>query len=552
MTENKKTLKNECRLLAIVWQMAKGNHAIILLAMVLQVVISVFPAGITYYVQLFAKGETSLIELFTLKNLTLILGVSFLSIILKQCSSVMQGYAMANTKRNTERQYIKNLSALTYAMVHDKMDNRNVLAVTRESEMLTSLIPMVYRSFIQAPITILAFLALMIIVSFKLTIIIVMLIVVVVICSFLLRKTLKEINRRLFNRYSDLHQLFADWLRGYKVVIFYNALGMMQKNLTSVVDDTCDMSKKLVCVHSLQTIVIELLTYGVVLFFLLIVTEQSVQMKWQAFISFPTAILFIRNEAIKMSRGYIQLASTESAVKRLTEIITLKQEKESSAEWDAPIKDITFNHVSFSYDDKHPILTDASWQIAIDGVHALTGFSGVGKTTCLDLLTNLRKPLAGQIYFNGIDTAQFSCDSLLKRIAYVEQEPFIYEDTLYNNFTMGETIEKGTILEYCRALRMTHIVNHEDDLTRKISGKDFSVGEKQRIAFIRALLKSPDIILLDEMTSNVDIETSTIMLDFIEGIANEKIVICISHDWNVIKRAKHVTRLADGKLYDER
>lgn len=552
MPKNHSTLKDEYDLLAIVWKMARGNHAVILTAMILQILISVFPAGITYYVQLFADGETSLAELLTLKSLTLILGVSFLAILLKQCSSIMQGYAMANTKRNTERTYIQNLSTLTFAKVHDSMDNRNVLAITRESEILTALIPMVYRSFIQAPVTIIAFMVLMMIVSAKLTMTIVMLIAIVVFCSFLLRKTLKDINRRLYNRFSDLHQLFADWLRGYKVVLFYNALGVMQGKLTTVVNDTCSMSKRLVCIHSLQTIAIEMLTYGVVLSFLIIVTEQYAQLKWQTFISFPTAILFIRNEAIKMSQGYVQLTSTESAAKRLTDMIIWECESEDNKEWNMPIKEVYFNKVSFSYDKNKPILNDASWYIGIDGLHVLTGYSGVGKTTCFELLTNLRNPTSGQICFNGIDTANYSYKSLLKRIALVEQEPFVYEDTLYNNFTLGNTIEKAIILDYCKKLRMTHIVSSEEDLSRYISGKELSVGEKQRIAFIRALLKSPDIILLDEVTSNIDLETSSIMLDYIECIANEKIVICISHDWNVIKRAKHVTKLMDGKIYDEK
>lgn len=550
MPFNNSTFKREYNLLSVVWKMAKGNHVVILIAMILQILISVFPAGITYYVQLFANGGTSLSELLTLKNLILVLGISFLTILLKQCSSVMQGFAMANTKRNTESTYIKNLSTLTFAKVHDSMDNRNVLAITRESEMLTALIPMVYRSFIQAPVTIIAFMILMIMVSAKLTMTIVILIAIVIFCSYLLRKTVKDINRRLYNRFSDLHQLFADWLRGYKVVLFYNALGVMQGKLTTVVNDTCRMSKRLVCIHSLQTTAIEMLTYLVVLSFLIIVTEEHTQLHWQTFISFPTAILFIRNEAIKMSQGYVQLTSTESAVRRLTDLTTRKCESEERKDWNMPIKEIYFNGVSFSYTPLKPILNDASWHVGVDGLQVLTGYSGVGKTTCFELLTNLRYPTSGQICFNGIDTVNYSYKSLLKRIAIVEQEPFVYEDTLYNNFTLGNFVEKAIIQDYCKRLRMTHIVSSEEDLSRLVSGKSLSVGEKQRIAFIRALLKSPDIILLDEFTSNIDLETSSIMLDYIESIANERIVICISHDWNVIKKAKNVTKLINGKFYD--
>lgn len=552
MKYNKRKLSNECKLLATVWQMTNGNHTIIIVAMSLQIILSVFPAGITYYAQLLAKNETSLNELFTLENLTIALGVSFLTILLKQYSAIMQGYAMANTRKNTEKHYINNLSILSFTKVHDRMDNRNALAITKESDMLTALIPMIYRSFIQAPITILTFFILIMTVSAKLTMIVVMLILIVILCSILLRKAIKSINYRLFNRYSDLHQIFADWLKGFKVIIFYNAVEFMQKAFISAIEDTCNMSKKLVRIHSIQTIIIEAMTYGVVLWFLFIISEQHNQLKWQTFISFPTAFLFIRNEAIKISKGYIQLMSTESAIKRLTDVIIRNSPPRKITEWTEQIKEIHFNDVSFSYPNSHSILSNASWHLCIDGIHVLSGQSGTGKTTCFDLLANLRNPQMGEIRFNNVNTANYSCESLLKKIAYVEQEPFILEGTFLDNFTLGNNTETKRLLEYCKALKLNHLIKDEEHLNRVITNNDLSAGEKQRIAFIRALLKSPDIILLDEMTSNIDIETSKIMLEYMEKISYTKIVVCITHDRNIIEKAKHLTILKDGKLYNQR
>ena len=141
---------------------------------------------------------------------------------------------------------------------------------------------------------------------------------------------------------------------------------------------------------------------------------------------------------------------------------------------------------------------------------------------------------------------------MLKRIAYVAQEPFILEGSLLDNFSFGNQVDRKKLLAYCNAFRLTHLVGHDEDLERLITGNDLSVGEKQRIAFIRALLKSPDIILLDEMTSNVDMETSQIMLNCMKEIAKEKIVVCITHDQPIIDKAVHVTVLRNGKLYEQK
>lgn len=542
----------EGKLLAMVWQMTRGNHAIIILAMIVQILLSLFPAGITYYVQLLATDRPSFNDLFTLRNLSIVLGVSLLTILLKQSSSIMQGYAMAHTKRNVESRYIRNLSRLTYAKVHDGMDNRNVLAITKESDMLTALIPMIYRSFIQAPVTILAFFILTMTLSVSLTLTTVALIVIVIFCSLLLRKMIKGINQKLFNRYSDLHQIFADWLRGYKVIIFYNALGFMQKNLLSTVEDTCYLSKKLIRIHSLQTIVIETMTYGVVVLFLYLISMQETPLKWQTFISFPTAFLFIRNEAIKISKGYVQLASTESAVRRLTDMLTGGQPADGLPDWNAPITKVEFRDISFSYENSRPILSQVSWSLHIGELHVLSGESGAGKTTCFDLLAGLRQPDSGDVLFNGLQITHYSSQSLLKRIAYVAQEPFILEGSFLDNFSFGNQVDRKKLLAYCNAFRLTHLVGHDEDLERLITGNDLSVGEKQRIAFIRALLKSPDIILLDEMTSNVDMETSQIMFDCMKEIAKEKIVVCITHDQPIIDKAVHITVLRNGKLYEQK
>ena len=99
-------------------------------------------------------------------------------------------------------------------------------------------------------------------------------------------------------------------------------------------------------------------------------------------------------------------------------------------------------------------------------------------------------------------------------------------------------------------MRLNHIITEKADLDKRVGadGHNLSSGEKQRISFIRALLKRPDVLLLDEFTSNVDHETSSVMLGYLASIADDIIVICISHDPDVIGQSKHVLSLTDKRF----
>lgn len=548
MSLSKTELKKEFRLLADVWQISKGYHAILLTTMVIQIILGIFPASMTFYIQQLFSDSSHLSELLSINHLLTVLGLLFVIIILKQGCSLLQGIAVANVKRCLELTYLNQLSKADYSLVHDTMTNRNVIAVSRESEMLTAIVPMTYKSFIQAPCTIIAFCLLMLFVSLKLTMIIVMLIVVVIACSFFLRRTIKNLSKALFERFSDLHQIFVEWLNGYRVFLLYDALSLMKERLSSVVDDTCKMSKSLMKINSIQAIAIETLTYGIVMIFLYAVSDQSTVGRWDVIISFPTAIMFIRKEAMHISHGYVQLASTESAIHYLhvrNEHIPIVKEV-----WQEPINQVALLGVSFSYQENIPVLSDASFQIYANGINVLIGPSGIGKSTTLDLIAGLRMPNKGRIIYNNEDISKYSVQSLLKRVAIVEQEPLLFEGSYLENIALDHQVDIKEILSYAHSLGLTRLISSETDLHKKVrcSGRGLSAGEKQRISFIRALVKHPDLFLLDEMTSNIDEDTSNIMIDYIESLAQEKIVLCVTHDPNVIHKASHTFEITKTRI----
>lgn len=534
------TLRGEVRLLSYVWRAADGYRLRILFTIVIQILTGLLPAWITYFVQQAITGTEEIGNLLSPGNLLTLMGAILGMTFIKQLSGMIQGYSMANVKRNIERIYV------TYLRCNGgPADNRGVIAFSNESEMLTGLIPMVYRSFIQAPLTVVSFLFLMAWISLGLTLVTAGIAAAVVYCCILLRKRVKSTRRILYGRMGDLYQMFSDWLKGYRVVKFYDSEGFLSHRLGNVVDDSCRLGKRLVRMSAMQNIAAELLTYIGVVTFVLAVAYGEHSGEWRILLTYPLAILYIRSEAIKIVQGYTQLTATEASVKHIPKAFrnetaapspTSESSLTGTESLTGQIESLRLNGVSFAYEAGHAILNGASATFAKGYLNVIAGESGIGKSTCLDLLSLSLTPTEGSVLINGENAENYNRMEVSERMSLVEQEPFLFEGTFLENLTFGRSYDTEEIIAGCRKLKLSHLISSEADLHRGVSddGNNLSVGEKQRLVFLRALLKKPDVLLLDEATSSVDSGTAAIMIECIREMASDTLVVCVSHDPEVI------------------
>lgn len=554
-TPGRGTLRSEFAMLGYVWRSARGMHARIVLPMLAQILLGLFPAVITYQVQSWITGTESVAELLQWRHIVEFVGMILGMTVIRQISSLSQGIAMAEIRRNLERRYIDWLAARDFRPEEHgagtgRTGHRSMMAFSRESEMLTGLIPMFYRSFVQAPLTIISFMALMVWMSWQLSCVVALLAASVAVSCVLLRKRVKALRRVLYGRMSDLYQLYSDWVKGGRVLRFYDSDGFVCGKLAEVVDDSCRLNKRLVGIACRQNIATELLTYAGVLAFILVVASGRDAADWGILLAYPLAILYIRSEAIKVVNGYAQLAATESSVGHLVKAFgNGKTEGSGGKEPKRHVESIELRHVYFGYKDGVKVLSDFSVRFERGRVNVLAGESGAGKSTCLDLITKAIEPSEGVVLLDGIDLREIDSRALTRQTALVEQEPYLFEGTLLENLTFGKTADINEILSLCRELHLERVASTEADLQRRVSdsGLNLSSGEKQRIAFIRALLKHPSVLLLDEATSSVDADTSAAMMTAIGRICRTTLTICVTHDPAVMRVADTLVKISDGK-----
>ena len=320
-------------------------------------------------------------------------------------------------------------------------------------------------------------------------------------------------------------------------------------------ENICDLKQKVTKVNAMQSFVVEAVTVAITITFIM-VAKNNLTMS-QTFsitnlILFPTAILYIRSEVLKIVYGYGQLSRTESATKRVMNII-LKEEDIDKCEVavNEKIESLTLKNITFSYTEGCPVLNNVTCEFKKNGVNCVTGRSGEGKTTLLNICMGLRLPDKGSVIYNKIDIHEGKNTWIYKKIALIEQEPFIFEGSVGDNIFLGRKEDPEKALQMLRTLQLQHLANTVNELNTTMIGgryRQLSTGEKQRLAVIRAAIRDIDVIFLDEATSNIDTNNTKILIDFINELAKEKLIISVSHDMSFISNSTNVFILENGSL----
>ncbi len=217
---------------------------------------------------------------------------------------------------------------------------------------------------------------------------------------------------------------------------------------------------------------------------------------------------------------------------------------------------VTLEGVSFRYSPHEPlVLKDVSFEIPKGKTTAIVGPSGAGKTTILNLIARLYDCEEGRIAVDGVDVREQDIETWHGRIALVSQDTFIFNDTVEANLRFAR--EDATVEEVCRAARLANAHDFIMGLPKGYEtvlgdrGVRLSGGEQQRIAIARAVLRDPELLILDEATSQLDSDTERSIQEEIERISRGRTVITVAHRLSTIRHADNIVVLEDGGVVEQ-
>lgn len=216
---------------------------------------------------------------------------------------------------------------------------------------------------------------------------------------------------------------------------------------------------------------------------------------------------------------------------------------------------LQFQNVSFTYEGGKKVLDNISFNLEKGKTYALVGPTGGGKTTTASLMARLFDPSEGSIFLNGIDIRNYDEATRSKAIGFILQEPFLFSGSLKDNILYGqETLqnlnEEQLLAELTQSGLSQLLARFEKGLDTPIAvGADsLSLGQKQIIAFIRAVLRRPEILILDEATANIDTITEKILSDILEQLPAETTKVVIAHRLNTIENADEIFFVNGGNI----
>ena len=212
---------------------------------------------------------------------------------------------------------------------------------------------------------------------------------------------------------------------------------------------------------------------------------------------------------------------------------------------------VEFRNVSFAYNDDDWVLKDVSFEVGSGESVAIVGHTGAGKTTVTNLMTRFYDIQKGQILLDGVDIATIDLDSLRGRFAVVLQDVFMFSGTLGSNIRLGSGISEERVLQAVEDVNLgSYVRSLEDGLNHPVNerGTTLSVGQRQLVAFARALAHDPEILILDEATSSVDTETEQQIRKAIDRLMTGRTSIVIAHRLSTIQRCDKIIVMHKGRI----
>ncbi len=271
-------------------------------------------------------------------------------------------------------------------------------------------------------------------------------------------------------------------------------------------------------------------------------------------LSFVAAASFSSTQSLTMVVS--SLLETYAAAERLFQIEDTQPQVTEPVHPKAcgPIREICFDQVGFSYGG-NPVLRDFSLTLSGREKVGVMGESGVGKSTVLRLLLRFWNPQQGQITVNGIPIQEISLNELRRRIALLEQETFLTSGTLGENIALGKP--DATREEIREAARQAGLADFIETLPQGYDtpmgemGAQLSGGERQRVGIARVLLLNPDVIVMDEPTSSLDVLHEKELLQTLEEACRDKLLLLVSHRPSTLTGCGRIVRLEQGRAVEQ-
>ena len=347
----------------------------------------------------------------------------------------------------------------------------------------------------------------------------------------------------------------VEYITGIRTLRAYNMSGTKNMTLTNVMKDYSDVSYKYEAKGIPVTFLFNMLTWLSLPAVMLAASTPWLSGKLASVDYLMISIMPMRLAKLYMTIsvdlfGYKNMMISK---RKIQNIIDEPEEQGSDTSLNAQAYDISFNNVCFSYVQGEPVLNGVTFRAEDQKLTAIVGDSGSGKSTILNLIAGYYDADSGSIAIGGKPVDNVSAEQVLKLISMVDQDVFLFDDTVRENIRHARQDATDAEIEAaCRKANCDSFISKmekEYDTPIGENGNLLSGGERQRLSIARAILKNSPILLLDEATASLDIENELAVKQAIVNLLKEKkTVIMIAHTLSIVKNADQILVVDEGKI----
>ncbi|MGB1247875.1 MAG: ABC transporter ATP-binding protein [Chitinophagales bacterium] len=435
--------------------------------------------------------------------------------------------------------------------------------ITADVEQLQSAFSFTFAELIRQIIILIVGLSYLIITQLKLSLVMLGVMPLIVIFAMIFGRYIKKLSKQRQDNLADTNVIVEETIQSFQAVKTFVNERFELKRYSASIDRMIEIALKFARIKGWFISFIIVFLFGAIMLVLWqgALMIQSGELLPGSLVTFVMLTMIIGGTIAGLGNNYTLIAGALGATERVKDI--LEQDSEFEIEGDESIlpiqlnKSITYDQVSFHYPTREDVevLKNISFTVKKGDKVALVGSSGSGKSTIVKLLSNLYDIQTGTISIDGNNIGETELKSLRKAIGNVPQEVILFggsikENILYGNPNATEE-EIKSAAKQANALDFIEKFPEGMDTLVGERGIQLSGGEKQRIAIARAILKNPQILVLDEATSSLDAESEKLVQDALEKLMENRTTFIIAHRLSTVRNADTIFVVNDGKIVEQ-
>lgn len=527
---------------------------------VLTVVLALLTPARPYLIQLTIDNQVANGDYPGLVNMILILvGLLLAQAVVQYLHTFLSGWLGQHIIRDLRIQLFEHLQRLRLKFFDKtpigRLVTRNVSDIETLAEVFSSGIAAMIGDLLQ----LIVILAVMFYTSWKLTLVSLSTLPLLIIATYIFKEKIKVSFNEVRTAVSNLNSFVQEHVTGMNIVQIFNSEDREYKKFEDINKEHRKANLRSVMYYSIYFPVAEVIQaagIGLIVWYGAggVINQELTLGMLIAFIMYVQMFFRpIRMIADRFNTLQMGIVSSNRILKLLDSDEHIPNEGTYKP---AKLKgDVKFENVWFAYNDEDWVLKDINFEVKKGGVLALVGATGAGKSSIINLLNKFYEINKGKITIDSVDIEEYELECLRSHIAVVLQDVFLFSDSIYNNITLkNPDISREKVIEAAELVGAKKFIERLPggfDYNVMERGATLSVGQRQLISFVRAMVYDPEIIVLDEATSSVDTETEELIQSAIQKLMKGRTSIVIAHRLSTIQNADKIIVLDKGEIKEE-